>query len=59
MRALKNVSILIHSSLNGSGPNHWHTQWEQVFPDFVRGQQAARDHPVYDAWAASSYSAST
>ncbi|MEN9783807.1 MAG: Serine hydrolase, partial [Pseudomonadota bacterium] len=33
--------------------------WEQAFPDFVRVQQADWDHPVYDAWAATSHSAST
>jgi predicted alpha/beta hydrolase family esterase len=31
---------------------HIAQQWEQAFPDFVRVQQADRDHPVYDAWAA-------
>ena len=40
--------MLIHPGLNGSGPDHWHTHWEQAFPDFVRVQQADWDHPVYD-----------
>jgi predicted alpha/beta hydrolase family esterase len=52
MPTLKDFSILIHPGLNGSGPDHWHTHWEQAFPDFVRVQQAGWDHPVYDAWAA-------
>ena len=56
---LKNFSILIHPGLNGAGPDHWHTHWEQAFPDFVRVLQADWDHPVYDAWAATSHSAST
>ena len=52
MPTRKDFSVLIHPGLNGSGPDHWHTHWEQAFPDFVRVQQADWDHPVYDAWAA-------
>jgi len=52
MPSLKDFSILIHPGLNGSGPDHWHTHWEQAFPEFTRVQQADWDHPVYDAWAA-------
>lgn len=59
MRTLKNLSILIHPVLNGSGPDHCHTQWDQAFPDFVRVQQADCDNPVYDAWSATSHAAST
>ena len=52
MPALKILAVLIHPGLIGSGPDHWHTHWEQAFPDFVRVQQEDWDHPVYDAWAA-------
>jgi len=52
MPSLKDFSILILPGLNGSGPDHWHTHWEQAFPDFTRVQQADRDHPVYDTRAA-------
>jgi predicted alpha/beta hydrolase family esterase len=52
MLIIKNFSILIHPGLNDSGPDHWHTHWEQAFSDFVRVQKADRGHPVYDAWAA-------
>jgi predicted alpha/beta hydrolase family esterase len=51
MRTYKDFSVLIHPGLNGSGPDHWHSHWEQAFPDFVRVQQADWGHPVYDAWA--------
>jgi predicted alpha/beta hydrolase family esterase len=47
MPTLKNFSVLIHPGLNGSGPDHWHSHWEQAFPDFVRVQQADWDHPVF------------
>jgi len=52
MLNLKDFSILIHPGLNGSGPAHWHTHWEQAFPDFMLVQQADWDHPVYGARAA-------
>jgi predicted alpha/beta hydrolase family esterase len=26
-------AVLIHPGLNGSGPDHWHTHWQQAFPD--------------------------
>ncbi|MDP1672253.1 MAG: alpha/beta hydrolase [Burkholderiales bacterium] len=52
MNTVNHVSILIHPGLNSSGPDHWHTHWEQAFPQFKRVQQADWDHPVYDAWAA-------
>ncbi len=52
MPTLDDYSVLIHPGFNGSGPDQWHTHWEQAFPDFVRVQQADWDHPVYDAWAA-------
>ncbi len=35
MPNLKDFSILIQPGLNDSGPDHWHTHWEQAFPDFV------------------------
>jgi len=47
MPTLKNFSVLIHPGLNGSGPDHWHSHWEQAFPDFVRVQQADWGHPVF------------
>ena len=46
MPTRKDFSVLIHPGLNGSGPDHWHSHWEQAFPDFVRVQQADWDHPV-------------
>lgn len=51
MPTRKDFSVLIHPGLNGSGPDHWHTHWEQAFPEFTRVQQADWDHPVYEAWA--------
>ena len=59
MPTLKDFSILNLLGLNGSGTDHWHTRREQAFPDAFRVQQAYWDHPVYDAWAATSHSAST
>ncbi|MCW5604631.1 MAG: alpha/beta hydrolase [Burkholderiales bacterium] len=36
MPYLNDFCILIHPGLNGAGPDHWQTHWEQTFPDFVR-----------------------
>ena len=52
MATHKDYSVLIHPGLNGSGPDHWHTHWEQAFPEFTRVEQADWDHPVYETWAA-------
>lgn len=52
MQTLNDYTVLIHPGLNGAGPDHWQTHWEQTFPNFVRVQQADWDHPVYDVWAA-------
>ena len=59
MPTLQDLSILIHPGLNSAGPDHWYTHWEKAFLQFTRVQQADRDHPVHDAWAATSHSAST
>lgn len=52
MPTLNDFSVLIHPGLNGAGPDHWQTHWEQAFPDFVRVAQADWGRPVYDVWAA-------
>lgn len=36
MQTLNDISVLIHPGLNGAGPDHWQTHWEQAFPDSLR-----------------------
>jgi len=51
VRDLKDFSVLILPGLGGSGPDHWHTAWEQAFPEFVRVEQRDWDRPDYAEWA--------
>lgn len=38
--------------LNGSGPDHWQTRWEQLDPRAVRVQQRDWERPVCTDWCA-------
>lgn len=42
--------VLIHPGLNNSGDLHWQTQWERLFPSFVRIQQTEWDKPICSDW---------
>src|SRR4051812_13594634 len=50
MRNPDEFTILVLPGLNGSGPEHWQTAWEQAFPAFKRVEQRDWDHPVYAEW---------
>jgi predicted alpha/beta hydrolase family esterase len=39
--------------LNGSGPEHWQSRWESLYPRHVRLVQRDWDHPDRQAWLAS------
>jgi uncharacterized protein len=43
---------LILPGLNGSGPDHWQTRWEALYPRHVRLAQRDWDHPRRDDWLA-------
>ncbi len=44
---------LIIPGVTNSGPGHWQTIWEKLFPDkFLRVQQSDWDSPVCDDWTA-------
>ncbi len=51
MRDLKDFSVLLLPGLGGSGPDHWHSYWENAFPDFRRVKQANWETPDYADWA--------
>jgi predicted alpha/beta hydrolase family esterase len=42
--------VLIVPGLNGSGPAHWQTRWEAIYPRTVRVAQRDWDHPDLEAW---------
>jgi predicted alpha/beta hydrolase family esterase len=44
---------LILPGLGGSGPEHWQTRWEILYPRHVRLVQRDWDHPDRQAWLAS------
>jgi predicted alpha/beta hydrolase family esterase len=42
--------LLIVPGLNGSGPGHWQTRWECLYPRTVRVAQRDWDHPDREEW---------
>ena len=44
------VSVLVLPGLNGSGPQHWQTRWEQADPSFRRVQQKDWVTPQLNDW---------
>ncbi len=44
------MSFLILPGLNGSGPNHWQTLWEQKYPDFKRLEAKDWSRPICREW---------
>ena len=43
-------SILTVPGLDGSGPDHWQTEWEYHLPDCRRVQMGDWSHPVRERW---------
>ena len=50
---MASVAVLILPGINGSGPTHWQSLWQQALPDARRVSQADWDHPVCADWVAS------
>lgn len=44
--------MLILPGLGGSGPEHWQTRWEALYPGSVRVEQRDWDHPRREDWLA-------
>lgn len=42
--------MLIIPGLGGSGPQHWQTRWESLYPQTLRVAQRDWDHPDRDDW---------
>ena len=42
--------VLIVPGLGGSGPAHWQTRWELLYPRTVRVDQRDWDHPDREEW---------
>lgn len=46
-----NARVLIVPGLNSSGPEHWQTRWERLYPGFERVEQERWDQPVLEVWS--------
>ncbi|HEY4395956.1 MAG TPA: alpha/beta hydrolase [Polyangia bacterium] len=42
--------MLILPGLGGSGPEHWQTRWEALYPGYLRIEQRDWDHPRRADW---------
>lgn len=49
---LENFRVLIVPGLRGSGPGHWQTRWQALFPRFERVVQRDWDVPDLRLWSA-------
>lgn len=47
---LSDFQVIIVPGLRNSGPGHWQTRWEALYPAFTRVQQDDWEHPQLDAW---------
>lgn len=52
MRARKSPLVLILPGLGGSGPEHWQTRWQKLYPRHRRVVQLDWDRPEREAWLA-------
>src|SRR3954465_11398836 len=43
--------VLVLPGLYGSGPEHWQSRWQRLYPFFERVEQAQWDVPDLDAWS--------
>jgi predicted alpha/beta hydrolase family esterase len=49
---LADFRVLIVPGLHDSGPGHWHSHWQELYPSFERVEQRHWDIPDLDAWSA-------
>lgn len=49
--AFEDYRVLVAPGLHGSGPAHWQSRWEALFPSFERIEQEDWDDPDLHAWS--------
>ena len=49
--ALSDFRVLIVPGLHGSGPQHWQTRWQRIYPSFERVEQVQWDIPDIEVWS--------
>ena len=50
-RSLSDFWVLIVPGLNNSGPQHWQSRWERLYPAFERIEQKYWDQPDLAIWS--------
>lgn len=51
MTALSSFRVLVVPGLYNSGPLHWQSRWQRLYPSFERVEQAHWDAPVLEVWS--------
>jgi predicted alpha/beta hydrolase family esterase len=49
---LSRFRVLVAPGLHDSGPEHWQSRWQRLYPTFERVQQDDWSHPDLPAWSA-------
>jgi predicted alpha/beta hydrolase family esterase len=49
---LSQFRVLVAPGLHNSGPAHWQSRWQRLYPGFERVEQARWDQPVLSRWSA-------
>lgn len=50
--ALSDFQLVLVPGLHNSGPDHWQSRWQRLYPGCVRVEQDHWDRPDLPAWAA-------
>ena len=50
-RFVGDFRVLIVPGLNDSGPDHWQSSWQRLYPEFERVNQVRWDVPDLEVWA--------
>lgn len=48
---LSDYRVLVVPGLHGSGPEHWQSRWQRLYPSFERVEQAQWDQPELPRWS--------
>ena len=52
LRSFSDYRVLIVPGLHNSGPGHWQSRWQRLYPQFERVEQDNWEQPDLAAWSA-------
>ena len=52
LRSFSDYRVLIVPGLHNSGPEHWQSRWQRLYPQFERVEQDDWNLPDLAAWSA-------